>query len=110
MIPYDKHFTQAGIKQSENFFLSHVLPDILTGKLELSLTDTLGNQNADELNEDTDLELFYLCNQPEYGKMIACDNEDCDIVWFHYPCVNVKRKPRGKWFCPDCKRDSSIEQ
>lgn len=110
MIPYDKHFTQAGIKQSENFFLSHVLPEILTGKLELSLTDTLGNQNADELNEDTDLELFYLCNQPEYGKMIACDNEDCDIVWFHYPCVNVKRKPRGKWFCPDCKRDSSIEQ
>ena len=49
-----------------------------------SLNDTSGSQNADELNEDNDLELFRLCNQPEYGKMIACDNEDCDIVWFHY--------------------------
>ena len=61
MIPYDKHFTQAGIKQRENFFpLSHVLPEILTGKLELSLNDTSGNQNADELNEDNDLQLFCL--------------------------------------------------
>ena len=110
MILYDKHFTQAGIKKSENFFLSHVLPEILTGKLESSLNDTSGNENGDELNEDNDQELFCLCNQHEYGKMIACDNDDCDIVWFHYACVNVKRKPRGKWFCPDCKRDSSIEQ
>ena len=83
MIPYDKHFTQAGIKQSENFFLSHVLPEILTVKLELSLNDTSGNQNADELNEDNDLQLF-VSDQPEYREMIACDNEDCDIVWFHY--------------------------
>ena len=56
--PYDKHFTQAGIKQSENFFLSHVLPEIFTGKLELSLNDTSGKQNADELNEDNNLQLF----------------------------------------------------
>lgn len=105
MIPYDEQFTQAGIKKSENFFLSHVLPEILTGKLESSLNDTSGNENGDELNEDNDQELFCLCNQPECGKMIACDNEDCDIVWFHYACVNVKRKPRGKWFCLDCKRE-----
>ena len=78
IIPCDKHFTHAGIKQSENFFLSHVLPEILT------LNDTSGSQNADERNEDNDLELFRLCNQPEYGKMVACDNKDCDIVWFHY--------------------------
>ena len=91
MIPYDEQFTQAGIKKSENFFLSHVLPEILTGKLESNLNDASGNENGDELNEDNDQELFCLCNQPEYGKMIACDNEDCLIVWFHYACVNVKR-------------------
>ena len=34
------------------------------GKLELSLNDTSGNQNADELNEDNDLQLF-VSDQPE---------------------------------------------
>ena len=100
----------AGLKKSENFFLSHVPPEILTGKLESNLNDESGNENGDEVNEDDDQELFCLCNQPEYGKMIACDNEDCLIVWFHYACVNVKRRPRGERFCPDCRRDSSIAQ
>ena len=57
-------FTQARIKQSENFFLPHVSPEILTGKLEWpSLNGTSGNQNADKLNEDNDLEFFLSVRQ-----------------------------------------------
>ena len=40
----------------------------------------------------------------EYGKMIICDNETCDIGWYHYGCINMKRKPRGRWICPKFKK------
>ena len=47
--------------------------------------------------------VWCICSQPEYGKMIKCDNVACKIEWFHYACVNVKRKPVRKWFCPSCR-------
>ncbi|KRX72956.1 Inhibitor of growth protein 2 [Trichinella sp. T6] len=37
--------------------------------------------------------------------MVACDGEDCQYQWFHFKCVNVLSKPRGKWYCPDCRGD-----
>ena len=38
----------------------------------------------------------------EYGKMIACDNLNCPIEWFHFGCVGLSSKPRGQWFCMEC--------
>jgi hypothetical protein len=46
--------------------------------------------------------LYCSCNRIAFGEMIACDNEDCPIEWFHYPCVNLTRKPRNSWICPLC--------
>ena len=32
-----------------------------------------------------------LCSrQISYGQMIACENPDCAIEWFHFPCVGLK--------------------
>lgn len=46
---------------------------------------------------------YCLCGQVSYGEMIGCDNSDCLIEWFHFPCVGLCIKPKGKWFCPNCK-------
>lgn len=46
--------------------------------------------------------VYCLCKQVAHGEMIACDNEDCPIEWFHYACVNLTRKPRNSWICPIC--------
>ena len=46
--------------------------------------------------------VYCFCKRIAFGDMIACDNEDCDIEWFHYPCVNLTRKPRNSWICPTC--------
>lgn len=46
---------------------------------------------------------YCLCNQVSYGEMIGCDNLDCPIEWFHFACVQLKTKPKGKWFCPRCQ-------
>lgn len=24
-----------------------------------------------------------------YGEMVGCENPDCEIEWFHFPCVNL---------------------
>lgn len=45
---------------------------------------------------------YCTCQQVSFGEMIACDNEDCPIEWFHFACVNLKSKPKGKWYCPEC--------
>ncbi|KAM4626901.1 inhibitor of growth protein 5-like [Discoglossus pictus] len=43
---------------------------------------------------------YCLCHQVSYGEMIGCDNPDCPIEWFHFACVDLTTKPKGKWFCP----------
>eukprot|EP00058_Branchiostoma_floridae_P000121 XP_002585609.1 hypothetical protein BRAFLDRAFT_133135 [Branchiostoma floridae] len=45
---------------------------------------------------------YCLCHQVSYGEMIGCDNPDCPIEWFHFGCVGLTTKPKGKWFCPKC--------
>jgi len=45
---------------------------------------------------------YCLCQQVSYGEMIGCDNQDCPIEWFHFPCMALMDKPKGKWYCPKC--------
>ncbi|XP_078253210.1 inhibitor of growth protein 2 [Rhinoraja longicauda] len=49
---------------------------------------------------------YCLCNQVSYGEMIGCDNEECPIEWFHFSCVGLTYKPKGKWYCPKCRGDT----
>ncbi|KPP65661.1 inhibitor of growth protein 5-like, partial [Scleropages formosus] len=39
---------------------------------------------------------YCLCHQVSYGEMIGCDNPDCPIEWFHFSCVELTTKPKGK--------------
>uniref|UniRef100_A0A9J7X1W8 Inhibitor of growth family, member 5a n=1 Tax=Cyprinus carpio carpio TaxID=630221 RepID=A0A9J7X1W8_CYPCA len=41
---------------------------------------------------------YCLCHQVSYGEMIGCDNPDCPIEWFHFACVDLTTKPKGKWY------------
>uniref|UniRef100_A0A2K5BZZ7 Inhibitor of growth family member 5 n=1 Tax=Aotus nancymaae TaxID=37293 RepID=A0A2K5BZZ7_AOTNA len=29
----------------------------------------------------------------------------CPIEWFHFACVDLTTKPKGKWFCPRCVQE-----
>lgn len=48
---------------------------------------------------------YCVCQQVSYGEMIGCDNPDCPIEWFHFACVSLTTKPKGKWYCPKCSID-----
>lgn len=57
------------------------------------------------LEIDPDEPTYCLCDEVSYGEMIGCDNDLCPIEWFHFNCVNLSGKPKGKWFCPFCRGD-----
>jgi hypothetical protein len=34
--------------------------------------------------------LYCTCRRVSYGQMIACENPDCQVEWFHFHCVGIK--------------------
>lgn len=54
---------------------------------------------------DPDEPTYCVCNQISFGEMILCDNDLCPIEWFHFSCVSLVLKPKGKWYCPNCRGD-----
>ncbi|KAG2728379.1 hypothetical protein I3843_01G198400 [Carya illinoinensis] len=65
---------------------------------------TVANSSGMDLDlpVDPNEPTYCLCNQVSYGEMVACDNPDCKIEWFHFGCVGLKEQPKGKWYCSDC--------
>lgn len=59
-----------------------------------------------DLPIDPDEPTYCLCEQVSYGEMIGCDNDECSIEWFHFSCVGLHHKPKGKWYCPKCRGEN----
>jgi hypothetical protein len=57
-----------------------------------------------DLPVDPNEPVYCYCRQVSYGQMIACDNEGCQREWFHFTCVGLTAEPKGKWYCPDCRK------
>lgn len=47
--------------------------------------------------------LYCYCQRVSFGAMIACDNPDCPVEWFHYECAGLAETPKGRWFCRHCE-------
>ncbi|XP_041361861.1 uncharacterized protein LOC121377829 [Gigantopelta aegis] len=94
----DVDFCQSLIAKCEHFVNNFVKNELVSRKLENQpvVTSTHKEDNSDQT--------WCICAEVEYGRMIKCDNEDCPYQWFHYKCVNIRRKPRGKWFCASCDK------
>jgi len=45
---------------------------------------------------------YCVCHRVSFGEMVACDNPECKIEWFHFECVDLKKQPKGRWYCPEC--------
>ena len=28
----------------------------------------------------------------------------CSISWFHFDCLRIRTPPKGKWYCPSCRK------
>ncbi|XP_020248026.1 PHD finger protein ING1 isoform X2 [Asparagus officinalis] len=73
------------------------------GRKKTKLATPTEQPSADfELPVDPNEPTYCICNQVSWGEMIACDNPDCKIEWFHFQCVGLKEHPKGKWYCSSC--------
>ena len=105
ILPDSTHF--AKMKPAlDSFFVKVLLPILLTGK-------SIHGQGTETPTQDlvscTSPTTYCWCHGEEAGRMVACDNPHCTIEWFHFNCVGLARKPRGKWFCSDkCKGEFSV--
>ncbi|TNN12195.1 Inhibitor of growth protein [Schistosoma japonicum] len=85
-------------KQEQEPVVSPKIP--ATAALALALTNN--PREVLDMPVDPNEPTYCICQQVSYGEMVACDNRDCSIEWFHFECVGLVNKPRGQWYCPQC--------
>ena len=106
----DHEFWAACVEKAKHFFTVYLLPEILgnwytrptiSSHSSSDSSQSMANQNN---SYNSEVEWYCYCHGPEEGTMIACDNSDCKIEWFHKKCLKLKCIPIGKWYCPDCRK------
>ncbi len=110
----DEEFMSIALEKATLFFKLGVLPELLGkwySKAPVYLTTDSarvdsGKCDAPQSSGDHQMatEVWCFCRQKESGQMIACDSEQCPITWFHTSCLKMNRIPKGKWFCPECRK------
>jgi hypothetical protein len=77
-------------KMSRVFF-DVVLPEVFTRRM-------------DPREQDPTIVRYCDCDRPEFGRMLACQSDNCKHKWYHYSCIGITRAPQKKWICHNCKR------
>jgi hypothetical protein len=49
--------------------------------------------------EKVDPKPVCFCQTCSYGDMVAWDNKNCPIEWFHFNWVGLSKMPAGSWLC-----------
>ncbi|XP_065218485.1 inhibitor of growth protein 5-like [Planococcus citri] len=92
-------------KKSTAVSSSKIVASAAESNFSAILPNVSHSTDAIDMPVDPNEPTYCLCNQVSYGEMIGCDNSDCPIEWFHFACVKLTTKPKGKWYCPKCISD-----
>ena len=116
-IAADVTFFESALDSARNFFIYGVLPEIIgkwytrktvedsSGVVPLPDANTHGTASTTSTDDQEDYETAWCyCSQPSFGTMIKCDNAKCTIQWFHCECLRIRHPPKGKWYCPACRK------
>ena len=74
----DVRFWEKLEKQLTMFFVTNVLHEVMSHKLQRSV-------ESDSVSDKENVYCF--CEKGSSGHMIACDNRQCQYKWFHFKCV-----------------------
>ncbi|KAL5011782.1 hypothetical protein ScPMuIL_010333 [Solemya velum] len=102
------------VASSKEFHTKAILPELL-GKFytraETPATplceDQMPSNNTTAAGEPMS-RVYCYCGLPEdHDMMIGCEDENCEIEWYHLICLKIKKVPKGKWICPECRKRAS---
>ncbi|XP_038062327.1 inhibitor of growth protein 1-like [Patiria miniata] len=88
---------------------AHGKDDFVTGS-DLSDLSDVSDEEFDE-NEVAELDYeseddgrqYCVCGEPSTMEMIACDDDQCTVVWWHYSCAGVCADTiPDTWVCSRC--------
>ncbi len=99
----DEPFVSIAMEKCNEFIQVCVLPEILGKWYSREPLSTIQCSHSSECEEGK-TPVWCYCRKEESGTMIACDDEACQIVWFHAECLRIKKIPKGTWLCPDCRK------
>ena len=60
--------------------------------VELEEAEEEREEEEEEVELEEDGSIYCLCQQVSSGKMVACENQDCPLAWFHFGCVGLQGK------------------
>ena len=98
------------VEKANWFFRTCFLPELmgswLTRPFVVDSSEGHSAQASEGLNSQTDIRdtavcqssnsqldtppTYCYCGGPEFGRMLACDNKDCSIEWFHIECLELE--------------------
>ena len=84
----ENKFLDASLEKATNIFIYGILPEVL-GKWYSRLPNYLQASSENETASSQE-EMWCFCHTPESEEMIACDNEQCKIIWFHTTCLRME--------------------
>ncbi|KAK9962094.1 hypothetical protein ABG768_019065 [Culter alburnus] len=115
----DPQLWNAVLKKAQEFFEFVCLPELIGGYFTMSLKQ-ISTPGGNQKNQQTSKmvpkkgrtrrsaeELWCICRGPESkDDMVACDNQNCTIVWFHLTCVGLQHAPAKEdiWICSHCSK------
>ena len=103
-ISFDEQFWVNMCVRAKHIFSSAILPE-LVGKFNTRLLGVRCGAGVSVDNDGNKAEKRWCyCDQVESGRMLGCDNAECSTQWFHYTCLGISGAPKGKWYCPDCRK------
>ena len=76
-------------------------------KKNVNVVDTVKGQADSGVSVDNENEVeqrWCYCDKLESCRMFGCDNAECHTEWFHYTCLGISSAPKGKWYCPECRK------
>lgn len=94
-----KGFFQERIFPDEHFWELH-FPKALEFQQKVLLPELLGRYFTKGRYFQ---QRWCICQEPDNNRiMIQCDNDDCDIQWFHLDCIGLTDIPENLWLSQNC--------
>ena len=105
ILPDDNVISDA-LERATKLFKVGILPDLVDKWFSKAPSFTT-MQLPEEVPQVPADDQWCYCKRREFGETIACDNELCQIIWFHTQCLKMISILENDRYWPDCSKSTN---